>query len=173
MPLPRPRHLRSGAVAALCGALALAAGAAPAAAARARPWATINICDTLRHPNKLGVRASMPGNGTSERMYVRIHVQYRDPRTGRFRDLGGRLSSPWLLAGSARFKHRQVGYTFAFAAPEPGRSYVLRARVQFQWRKRRGRRLAVVRRARAVTRAGHRAAGADPRGFSAATCVLA
>lgn len=170
MPLPRPRIL--AALAVLCGTLAIAWSAGPAAAARPRPWATINICDTPRHPNRMGVRASIPGNGSREQIYVRIHVQYRDPATGRFRDLGS-FSSPWIRAGSARFRYRQVGYTFRFAPPAPGRSYVLRARVRYQWRKRRGRRLVVVRRARGVTEAGHRAAAADPPGFSAATCVLA
>ena len=157
----------------LCAAaLALGPGALPAATAKPRPWATVNICDTVRQPNALGVRASMPGNGRAERMYVRIHAQYLHPTRGRYVDLGGSLSSPWLFAGSARFRRREVGYTFVFAPPPAGRSYLLRARVEFQWRRRRGRRLRAVRRARAVTEAGHRTRGADPRGFSAATCRL-
>ena len=34
-------------------------------------WATVNICDTAATPNGLGVRTSVPGNGTSERIFAR------------------------------------------------------------------------------------------------------
>ena len=40
-------------------------------------WATINVCDTAKHPDTIGIRASMPGSGTKgERMYMRFQVQY-------------------------------------------------------------------------------------------------
>ena len=171
MALPLSRH--AALAAALAGAITLAGSAGPALGARPRPWATVNVCDTPRHPNAVGVRGSMPGNGTTQRMYMRFRVQYLDPYQGRFLDLGGSLRSPWLLAGSARFRRREAGYTFRLNPPPAGQSYILRARAEFQWRRRRGRRLVVVRRARAVTEAGHgTAAGADPPGYSAATCEL-
>ena len=157
----------------LAGAIWLAGAAGPARAEELSPWATVNICDTPRHPNALGVRASMPGNGTGQRMYMRFRAQYLDARQGRFIDLGGNLRSPWVLAGSAHFRRREAGYTFRLNPPPEGRAYILRARVEFQWRKRRGRRLVVVRRARAITESGHVAgAGADPPRFSSATCEL-
>ncbi|MDP8943343.1 MAG: hypothetical protein M3N16_04400 [Actinomycetota bacterium] len=158
--------------AALVGAVGLAGSAGPALA-DATPWATINVCDTPHHPNALGVRASMPGNGTHQRMYMRFVVQYLDARRWEFVDLGGALRSRWILAGSARFRRREAGYTFRLNPPPDGRSYVLRARAELQWRRRRGRRFVVVRRARAITEADRAtAAGADPPGFSAATCQL-
>ena len=54
-------------VAALCAAVAIAPSAAAGARAP-RPWATVNICATPRHPDALGVRASKPGKGTRQRM---------------------------------------------------------------------------------------------------------
>src|SRR4051812_4344046 len=54
--------------------------ATPAHAARyngKRLWATINVCDTARYPDTVGVRASMPGTGTpGEEMFMRFQVQY-------------------------------------------------------------------------------------------------
>ena len=54
---------------------------APAALAK-RPvrknlWATVNVCDTKRSPDDMGVRARMPGDGTHRRMYMRFTAQYR------------------------------------------------------------------------------------------------
>ena len=48
--------------------VAALAAAAPAAHASARDlWATVNVCDTKAHPNMMGVRARMPGDGTHRR----------------------------------------------------------------------------------------------------------
>ena len=60
--------------------LALAARAAPAAAARRTPspWATVNVCDTAKHPDAIGIRASMPGTPRGARLTMRFRVQYRD-----------------------------------------------------------------------------------------------
>ena len=44
-------------------------------------WATVNICDTLRHPDQMGVRASMPGDGTHERMFMRFRAQFLNATT--------------------------------------------------------------------------------------------
>ncbi len=42
-----------------------------------RLWATVNVCDTERHPDTLGVRASMPGSRRKgETMWMRFRVQY-------------------------------------------------------------------------------------------------
>jgi hypothetical protein len=53
----------------------------PAAGAVAGPWATVNVCDTAGHPDGIGIRAAMPGNGAAgDRMLVRLRVQFRDRR---------------------------------------------------------------------------------------------
>jgi hypothetical protein len=31
-------------------------------------WATVNICDTEKNPDSMGIRAGMPGNGTDQRL---------------------------------------------------------------------------------------------------------
>ena len=39
-------------------------------------WATVNICDTAKSPNALGVRTSVPGNGSNERIFARYTAQW-------------------------------------------------------------------------------------------------
>ena len=67
-------------------------------------WATINICDTEAYPNVLGVRASMPGNGTRQTMWMRFQASYYDRGTETWRWVGGSSSSPWLKVGDARYR---------------------------------------------------------------------
>ena len=170
------KHIRHVAALVLPAALV----AIPSAAAAPPPkdlWATVNICDTLAHPDRMGVRASMPGNGTRERMFMRFHAQYYDGSTNKWFDVKGIAASGWLYAGSARFRVRQAGYTFSFMAPKSGSAFVLRGVVDFQWRAVRrtrsgNRRVVVVRTLRANTKGGHPAAGADPPGYSSGICEI-
>ena len=156
----------------------LAPASAQAAPRPADLWATVNICDTPRHPDQMGVRASMPGNGRRQSMYMRFKAQFYDDQKKVWNDVGGSAVSRWIYAGSARFRDRQAGFTFAIKPPQNGGSFVLRGRVDFQWRERRRSKrtrklhVVVVRRARANTKAGFEAAGADPPGFSAGLCQI-
>jgi hypothetical protein len=134
--------------------------AAPASAAPSKElWATVNICDTPAYPDSMGVRASMPGNGTRERMYVRFQAQVWSFRGQRWRQLRRKARSPWLYVGSARFRSQQVGWTFDFDRPE-GKAFLMRGLALFEWRKRKARhksgraRWAVVMRRRRITRGG-------------------
>ncbi len=163
------------AAAAIAGILALAGPATArgpeSTASTAKPWATVNVCDTQAHPDAFGVRASMSGLGTVRtHMYLRIRAEYQ-AGNGIWRDLGESGDSGWLDAGKALRRSRQVGRTFTITPPAAGQAtYVLRATVAFEWR----RGAKVLRRARAVTTGGHRGVmGADPAGFSAATCSIA
>lgn len=163
-------------------ALAIAGILCGCATASAAPppknlWATVNICDTPTYPNKMGVRASMPGNGTRQRMYMRFHAQYYDSTTKKWFNVKGVGVSPWELAGSARFKTRQAGYTFEFAPPQAGSSSTLRGVVDFQWRAKRRtksghRKVVVVRTLHANTKGEHPAAGADPPNYTSGTCEI-
>ena len=156
--------------------------AAPGTAAAApRPdglWATVNICDTPRHPDQMGVRASMPGNGRRQTMFMRFRAQYFSRADKAWKHLGGSAISRWIYAGSARMRDRQAGFTFSIDPPENGGAFVLRGRVDFQWRERRRSkrtrkvRTVVARRARANTKAGFDPARADPPGFSAGLCEI-
>lgn len=168
------------------GALAVALLAAPAAAhavPKHRPWATINVCDTQRERNVVGVRAGMPGNGTRQRMRMRFELQWLAPpaeegERRRWKRIG--RPSKWVAAGSARFRHAQRGWTFPpVADPPEGERYRLRGVARFQWRalrKWRGskrKRVVVVRRVARRTRGGLRGVvGGRPPGSSRAFCVV-
>ena len=41
-------------------------------------WATVNICDSPDYNNVIGIRASMPGNGTGQRMLMHFSAEYYD-----------------------------------------------------------------------------------------------
>jgi hypothetical protein len=162
---------------AFASALAAAAGAAallPAAGSASLPhpkdlWATVNLCDTQQHPDMMGVRASMPGDGDHTRMYMRFVAQYYDRSKQLWYDVKGNGVSKWIFVGSGVFRRRQGGYTFAFDTPGLGQKFVLRGAVDFKWMKK-GR---IVRSAHLVTKGGHpNTLGADPKTYSAATCQI-
>lgn len=134
-----------------------------------RLWATVNICDTKQSPDTIGIRGSMPGSGRSgERMYMRFRVQFLSPVDNKWHNfLADGTDSGFVSVGSARYKARQSGWTFPFKL-EPGQQYTLRGAVSFQWR----RGTKVVRRAAKRTTKGHTTALSEPKGYSAATCVV-
>jgi hypothetical protein len=148
----------AGALAALC--LLPAASQAKASDL----WATINVCDTKKHPDMLGVRARMPGNGKRERMFMRFTAQFR--KNGHWKEVSGGRSK-WLSAGSAQLEFQERGFTFPIGSPAKGKSFLLRGVAEFEWRKPSGR---VTKRRRRVTEGGHHSTGADPAGFSAGKC---
>jgi hypothetical protein len=148
----------------LAALLALAVFPA-AAAADDGPWATVNICDTAKHSDAIGIRASMPGTPRRARLAMRFRVQYRTSGGG-WADVAG-ADSGWRDLGPAGGAPLQSGWSFTFADPQT--PVVLRGMVRFRWR-----RLHVPARfSQQATTAGHRSsAGADPPGYSAATCML-
>jgi hypothetical protein len=138
----------------------------PATAEAGDLWATVNVCDTTRHPNTIGIRASMPGQPRPARLWMRYRVQY-DAGGGSWRYVAN-ADSGWRRAGRARPRPAESGWSFEFEPPAGPVTF--RGVVRFQWR----RAGAVVRRALRVTERGHRStAGADPAGYSAATCSMA
>lgn len=153
-------------------ALALTAPATPAqerSIERSRHlWATVNICDSRQSPDTIGIRASMPGSGRKrERMYMRFRLQYKNA-AGAWTEFESESSdSGFEPVGRATYKARQSGWTFPFRLDE-GQRYELRGIVSYEWR--RGE--LVVRRATKRTTKGHRTALSEPRGYSAASCVL-
>ena len=102
------------------GAIALLMAAVPAGAAARqadaishskRLWATVNVCDTVGHPDSIGIRGSMPGDGQKgELMFMRFQVQLFDADDARWHTLAG-ADSGFAKVGSAR-KARQSGNTF-------------------------------------------------------------
>lgn len=157
--------------AAVVSASAAGASAGPQPrAARSLLWATVNVCDTVAHPDTIGIRGSMPGSGyRRQEMYMRFQLQYLASNDdGKYHNIGDAGDSGWIDVGSAKYRQRQTGRNFTVRPPDNG-SFRLRGAVTFEWREG----TEVVRRARVRTTAGHgNTAGADPRGFSRASCVV-
>jgi hypothetical protein len=175
----------SGHAQALSPAGPLLSGGVHASLSRKLLWATVNTCDTFESPDAMGIRASMPGNGTRQRMYMRFTAQWYSGSRDAWLDVpNGR--SPWVYAGSARSRSRQAGWTFDFQTPSYGHAYVLRGWVEYQWRSvRREKRVAhkrpakrsayrVARRRTLLTSTGVKdVRGGDPKGTSKAMCAVA
>jgi hypothetical protein len=155
----------------LATCLALAAALLVPAAAAARPaqadrlWATVNVCDTSRHPNEVGIRASMPGVPRRAVRRMRFRVQWRDGSRWRF--VTG-ADSGWRKLSRSRGRAIESGWSFEFEPP--AKAITFRGVVGYRW-VRNGR---IVASAREITESGHRStAGADPADYSAATCSMA
>ncbi|PTL59442.1 hypothetical protein [Paraconexibacter algicola] len=157
---------------------AVAVAAVPAAGQSEKPrpisespllWATVNVCDTADRPDTIGIRASMPGSGISaERMFMRFQVQFFSRTDNRWHNVGRGGDSGFLAVGSGRYLQRQSGRNFVIKAPTAG-GYRLRGAVTFEWRQDGE----VVRRARTRTTSGHgNTRGADPKGYSRASCII-
>jgi hypothetical protein len=142
-------------------------------------WATVNLCDTPAYPDAMGVRASMPGNGTRQRMYMRFNATWYSRARQAWYPVKGNGRSKWIYVGTAKYRARQGGWTFQFAPPAPNTDFIVRGVVEFQWRKRRKKkkgqaaREVVVAKARAKTRRGIPNVGVgDPPGTSEGLCVI-
>lgn len=156
-------------------------------------WATVNICDTAKSPNALGVRTSVPGNGTNERIVARYTAQWWSAADQQWKTVGGSGVTDWVPLGDADMTSRQAGWTFRFVQPPAGTTYVMRGVVELEWRDqvqvarktrearrnrklrraRRAQRVAVVRRRTLLTETGMKGVqGGDPAGLSKAMCLL-
>lgn len=104
------------------------------APARRPFWATVNICDTEGSPNALGVRASVPGNGSDERIFARYTAQWWSAAAQEWKTVSGSGVTDWVYLGIADMTSRQGGWTFRFVQPPEGTTYVMRGVVELQWR---------------------------------------
>ena len=128
-------------------------------------WATVNVCDTAKQPDTIGIRASMTGAPKGVRLSMRFRVQYK-AADGTWADVAD-ADSGWRVLGNAKGVPAESGWSFSFARPT--NTVMLRGVVRYRWRK--GDTL--PRTAEVVTEGGHRSsAGADPAGYSAANCEL-
>jgi hypothetical protein len=152
-------------------ALLILALAAPAVshAANKKLWATVNVCDAPTANNIIGIRASMPGNGTRQRMFMQFSAEYYDSATNAFRPTGS--ISAWIKVGSARYVSTQAGFSFQFGNPPPRNAFLMRGVVRYQWRARRSGR--VLKRAMQVTKGGlPGVVGGIPAGRSDGDCLI-
>jgi len=131
-------------------------------------WATIDVCNPANQRNTVGIRGSMPGDGRPhDTLYMSFRLQYMNA-SKQWVDLSSSASSGFVAVGGGS-SARQGGTSFELK-PAPHRpANTLRGVVDFQWRRSRR----IVLSAAAPTTAGHESlAGADPAGFSAATCAI-
>ncbi|MHB8243705.1 MAG: hypothetical protein ACYDHN_17185 [Solirubrobacteraceae bacterium] len=131
-------------------------------------WATIDVCSPTDQPNTVGIRGSMPGDkNPRDKMYMSFRLQYLNA-TGQWVDLASGSTPSYVTVGGATAP-REGGRSFQLV-PVPGKPAAkLRGVVDFQWRRNKKVLLTAVR----ATVAGHASvAGADPAGFSAATCLI-
>ena len=146
-------------------ALALLPVPGAAAAAADDLWATVNVCDTPRRPNTVGLRASMPGTPRGTHLWMRFRVQYQDGDRWRYVD---GADSGWDRIARARGLAVESGWSFELTSPDEPVTF--RGVVRYRWR-RDGR---TLRRATEITEAAHRSTrGADPEDYSATTCSMA
>jgi hypothetical protein len=133
-------------------------------------WATINICDTTKHPDTIGIRASMPGAGKStEKMYMRFQVQYFRASTQKWAPADATVDSGFQSVGSSKYRRRESGWNFSITPPPAGQTYRLRGLVSYEWRV--GKK--VTHKAQQRTHSGHKGTfGADPKTFSSAECII-
>ena len=166
--------LRSLATATVTVALATTVLCGPAAAKphkSERLWATVNVCDTADHPDEIGIRASMPGVRQRAVLRMRFRVQYFASADGKWHNFttSPDADSGWMKVGKQRRGAVESGWNVRFRPPTGGGAHQLRGSVHFRW-VRRGK---VLHRSRRITEAGHRSTkGADPPGYSAATCSI-
>jgi hypothetical protein len=149
-------------------------------------WATVNVCDTETSPNALGVRTSVPGNGSGERIYARYTAQWWSGARQEWRTVGGSGVTDWVYVGDADMSARQAGWTFRFVQPPTGTTYVMRGIVEIEWRDvtgtarrarrsgaRRSQRASVVRQRTLLTETGKKGVhGGEPAGTSKAMCLI-
>src|ERR687889_2094900 len=101
------------------------------AAAAPGSWATVNVCDTAKHPDAIGIRASMPGTSRHARLAMRFRVQYRTG-SGAWADVAG-ADSGWRALGRGDGTPVESGWSFTFA--HSANAVTLRGMVRFRTRR--------------------------------------
>ncbi len=131
-------------------------------------WATVDVCDPADQRDTIGIRGSMPGDGSAQdAMYMDFQLQYLQGKNT-WVDLAHGGSSGLIAVGPAKTV-RQGGTSFQLMPAKGKPAYTMRGFVTFQWRQN-GKVLHEVTRA---TSAGHQGvADADPPGFSAGECTI-
>jgi hypothetical protein len=131
-------------------------------------WATIDVCNPSDQANTIGIRGSMPGDGVAnDKMYMRFRLQYMNAKTKHWADLAN-SSSGYASVGTGA-SPRQAGRSFKLSPVAGQPAFTMRGVVVFQWREG----TTVVAQISRPTSAGRESlAGADPAGFSSASCLI-
>lgn len=131
-------------------------------------WATIDVCNPKDQPNTVGIRGSMPGDGRAgDKMYMSFRLQIMSAAK-RWVDLVAGATPGYVAVGSSA-NAREGGRSFQLVPVAGKPASELRGVVSYQWRHGK----TVILKISRPTTAGHEAlAGADPTGFSAASCLI-
>jgi hypothetical protein len=132
-------------------------------------WATIDVCNPADQPDFVGIRGSMPGDKqVHDKMYMSFRLQYMDATSKKWVDLSSAKTAAFVFVGPGG-SVRQGGRSFQLV-PRAGKpASTLRGVVAYEWR--RGK--TILQSVSRPTTAGHKSlAGADPAGFSAASCLI-
>lgn len=128
-------------------------------------WATVNICDTKRYRNAIGVRGQMPALGFASQLSMVVQVDYWSATARRFVAISSAAASHTLSLGRKSSGLYQDGAVFPFGA----HAGLLNATITFTWT----RNGTVIGHTRRRTTAGHRSADfGNPAHYSAAQCRI-
>jgi hypothetical protein len=123
-------------------------------------WATVNICNTTRHRDTIGIRGQAPSLPFATTISMRIQVDYWNGS----KFVPDRYATKRVNIGDPVNEVVQNGANFTFHPPE-----ILSGTIEFEW-KLGGR---VIGRATRLTGHGYKhVAGGDPSGYSTATCRI-
>jgi hypothetical protein len=125
-------------------------------------WATVNICNTKRHPHAIGVRGQMPALGFPALLQMTVHLKYWSTAKSMFLPIPHVARN--LSLGVASTGLHQGGFTFTFTPP-----VLLSGQIDFRWSVH-GHTLG-----RTTRSTGHGfkgVDGGDPPGHSASTCTM-
>ncbi len=126
-------------------------------------WATVNVCNTKRHPNSIGIRAQMPALGFTTTLEMNFQVDQRSAQSASFRPISGAKRA--VSVGSVKRGLQQDGVTFSL----PANSGALRGTVNFEWKLGHW----LLGHSSRVTTRGHPTANfGDPPRYSASRCVI-
>jgi len=131
-------------------------------------WSTIDVCNASDQPNTVGVRGSMPGDSHAhDKMFMRFRLQYMNTTTKHWADLANSASG-FVSVGTGA-SPRQAGRSFKLSPVAGQPAFTMRGVVVFQWRQG----TTVIGQISRPTSAGRESlAGADPAGFSSASCRI-
>lgn len=90
-------------------------------------WATVNVCDSRRYPNTIGVRGQMPTLGFPASMSMYVQVNYFSNAKQVFEPI--RNATMRIGIGRSATGLEQAGSTFVF----PRHTGLLNATIKFTW----------------------------------------
>ncbi len=125
-------------------------------------WATVNICNTKRNRDVIGIRGQMPALGFQSVLVMDVQVYYLNSQTKKYLPDPG--VKEHVVLGSATNALHQDGASFRIVPPAN-----LEGRIDFSWELA-GKVIGSTN--RMTVRGVKRVQFADPRGHSAATCVI-